>query len=170
MTQNFIQSIAVVAKEAETMLKVKSIAYAPNAHLKKSIKSNLTQQGTSRHVIAVSSIGVDARAREYGSGVWAQRGPRGKILIKPKRGRFLIFPWDVATSPISGQISPNIPRTSKGHVILKSVEHPGVDAANEGAGYLRPAAKDTVQFIKSNLGSRVHVAIVEDIRAGFNVG
>ena len=141
--------------------------YAPNNHLKNNIVSTVEiSQG--KYIIRVRVTGPDARAREYGSGIHARRsatsrhqlGPKGKILIRPKAGKkFLAFPWDVAND--------NIPRLPDGRVLLREVQHPGVEAANNGKGYIAPAVNDVRKQIRERFGRDVARGIRLDIRAAF---
>lgn len=110
----------------------------------------------------------DARAREYGSGIHArlsrtsphQLGPRGKILIRPKNGKkFLAFPWEMAND--------NIPRLPDGRVLLREVKHPGVQAANNGRGYIHPAINKANKALRERFGKEGAKAIALDIRASF---
>jgi hypothetical protein len=78
-----------------------------------------------------------------------------------KGNPLLVFPWDKA--------SDFIPKTSDGRVILKSVNHPGSDADNNNKGYLRPAIRDGVKFIRKNVLAKGKIAIRKDIKDGFNV-
>lgn len=141
---------------------------APNKHLQSSIKSTVEANGEDNYIIRVRASGPDARAREYGSGVWARRGPKGKILIVPKNAKALVFPWDVPTSPVSGNtVNENVPRLPDGRVMLKRVEHPGVDAANDGQGYLHPAINEVRKTIRERLKTEGAAAIKADIRISF---
>jgi len=166
MTKNFEAAMANVARGYASTVTRLAKGFAPNNHLKDSIASTV-EIGEGKFIIRIRARGPDARAREYGSGVWARRGPKGKILIKPRSARALVFPWEVATSPISGQISPNVPRLEDGRVILKQVEHPGVDAANEGKGYLHPAINETNKLIRKRVLELGKQGIVLDLRASF---
>lgn len=100
----------------------------------------------------------DARAREYGSGVHATIGRAGKYVILPKNKKVLAFRWDKANrGNLQGNILNRIEAAkgtgtrmqqirmdgSKfydfgegGKLQFNWVEHPGVEAANGGKGYL----------------------------------
>lgn len=172
MTKNFNAALKNVARGYASTATRLAKGYSESARVRRTIKSNVEiKQGI--FVIHVRAgdkrTAPDARAREYGSGIWARRGPKGKILIRPRKAKALVFPWDIATSPSSGKISPNLPRTKDGKVILKQVEHPGIDADNDGQGYLAPAIRETNKLIRARMGKDLGNAIRADIRAGFSV-
>ena len=166
MTKNFEQFTANQMRGYASLATRKAKEYAPNQHLKASISSSV-EIGDGKYKIRVRAVGPDARAREYGSGIHSRRstpskhqlGPKGKILIRPRSGKYLAFPWEKAND--------NIPRLPDGRVLLKKVEHPGVEAANNGKGYLAPAINDVRQAIRTKFGKEAARAIGLDIRAAF---
>jgi len=169
-TDNFEKHLFNAARGYASLATRLAKQYAPNTHLRASIRSTVEQRGRGKFIVRIRGSGPDARAREYGSGIWARRGPAGKILIKPRRAKALVFPWEVATSPVSwGYISPDIPRTPDGKVILKKVEHPGVQAANDGRGYIGPALVDTRKALREKMKKDGATAIKLDMRAAFKV-
>lgn len=157
MTQNFNKALANIARGYASTTTRLAKELAPNNHLRQSIQSSVEQSGEGTFIIRVRARGPDARAREYGSGIWARRGPRGKILIRPRNKRALAFYWEKA--------NPNIPTLPDGRVLLGSVEHPGVDAANDGQGYLHPAIRETNKLIRDRIRREAGLAITLDIRA-----
>ena len=107
----------------------------------------------------------DARAREYGSGIHSSIAQyRKKYLIKPKKAKVLAFAWDTAdvdalrSSRIAfwrrkkkfvdtdqdGEFSfpsySSLPsfagEAPDGRLMFNYVYHPGVEAENQGRGYL----------------------------------
>ena len=167
-TDNFEKHLLNMARGYASYAVKLAKGYAPNRHLRESIHSlPVEQRSVGDYIIRVRASGPDARSREYGSGVWARRGPKGKILIRPRNAPLLVFPWQVATSPISGDI--NIPRDSLGLVHLKQVEHPGVDAANEGQGYIGPAMREALKANRERMKKDGAAAIKLDMRAAFQV-
>jgi hypothetical protein len=126
-----------------------------------------------------------ARAYEYGSGIRSrstktspkQQGSRGFIHIKAKRKKFLAFFWQKAIDDprdslfVSGKKlyrggQDDIP--PKARILLGSVQHPGVQAANNGKGYLAPAiAKVRRQHIRKEIGSDVEKAAHFSIKKSF---
>jgi len=135
-------------------------SYAPNNHIKASIVSRVETSGEGKHIIRITATGPDARAREYGSGVHARRGGKHFITIKPKHGKkFLAFPWELANE--------NIPTLPDGRVLLRSVQHPGVEAANSGKGYIAPAANEVRKQVRKRFGKEAARSIGLDIRAAF---
>lgn len=150
-------------------LKATAQRYAPNSHVRNSISVNSVEsQAGGKITIELKAVARDARAYEYGSGIHSRRsevsphqlGPKGKILIKPTGGKkVLAFPWDVQ--------GPGIPRSKDGRVNLPSVEHPGVEAANNGQGYLRKSVKDNKAQAKKDVAAGVAGALKLDIKARF---
>ena len=149
--------------------------FSESSRIRKTIKSKVEPKGKGKWIIRVtagdglprdSSETPDVRAREYGSGIWARRGPKGKILIKPsanpkdgKKKKYLAFSWELA--------NPNLPRLSDDRVLLRSVEHPGIDADNDGQGYIGPAIRETNKFIRKKFATDGVKAIKLDIRSSF---
>lgn len=99
-----------------------------------------------------------ARAFEFGSGIHSEKGG-GKYPIRPRKAKFLVFPWDKAYE--------YIPRTSDGKVMLAAVNHPGVKAASGGQGYIRPAARELLDKGEAQLGKLAKKAILADLRGAF---
>lgn len=127
---------------------------------------------------AVSSKG-DARAYEYGSGIHStsnktsphQEGSKGKIIIAPKTAPVLAFNWEVLKKYPVGTHFPNskkiIAVVSEGRGIFNYVEHPGVKAANNGKGYLRPAITSVRSRIRKDVPKAVRDAYIGGIRKAF---
>jgi len=160
MAQNFERFTEIQSEKYATKLGELARKYAPSNHIKKSIKKGW-RKSSGKYVIYVSAGPTaegDARARELGSGIHAKVGAKNKIPILPRRGKYLVFPWDKAY--------PEIPRTADGRVLLKKVNHPGVEAANAGQGYLSPAAKDVIQELKNKFAIEAKAYIIADLRAG----
>lgn len=90
------------------------------------------------------SIDVDlekapqARAFEFGSGIHATQGQKGKYSIDPVKATALVFHWE--NEPVGVK---NFPHTADGRIILRHVEHPGVAPRP----YLAPAIKEEMNFM-----------------------
>lgn len=105
---------------------------------------------------------ADARAQEYGSGLRARRGPKQKYPILPKNKKVLAFHWDVAdNNPEQFNFA------ADGRVLLKSVQHPGIEAVNDGKGYIGPAQAEIRKRAKAELGIDLRNAILGDLRESF---
>lgn len=120
-----------------------------------SVKSSVSETGGKITITSVAR-GVAARAYEYGSGIHARIKSKrsknqqadGRILIKPKTKRVLAFFWE--------KVDENTPTGKKfigisadtGKALLRYVEHPGVEAANNGRGYLAPAINEVRKTIR----------------------
>lgn len=106
---------------------------------------------------------ADARAQEYGSGLQARRGSKTKYPIFPKTKKILAFNWEVANSdPENFKFLPD------GRVMLSSVQHPGIKAANEGKGYIGPAQAEIRARAKAQLGKEIRDVILGDLRESFS--
>lgn len=133
------------------------------------VQSKVVEQGDKLEVISTAK-GKTSRAYEYGSGIHSrlskkspkQIAPKGKILIKPKNKKVLAFHWEVAnTSPgywIFGR---------DGKVLLPSVKHPGVKAANSEKGYLGPAVNEVRKQIRKEIPKETRDAVIGTFRKSF---
>lgn len=135
------------------------------AHVRPAISSHVEEGEDGRFVIRITSDlskAPDARAQEFGSGLHARRVPKRLIPILPKNGKYLAFYWEVATA------NPNqFHMTADGKVLLTSVKHPGIEAANQGEGYIAPAMKELKARGRAELDKDVRMAILSDIRESF---
>lgn len=140
-------------------------AFAP-AHVKGAISSKVEEKDEGTFIIRTTAsrrIAPDARAQEYGSGLKARRGLKKKYTIRPKPGgKALAFPWEVANNePERFSFLPD------GRVVLPSVQHPGIQAANNGKGYIAPAANEIRKRGREQLSKEIRDAILGDIRSSF---
>lgn len=147
--------------------------YAPR-HLRKYISSRVEEKGEGKFIIRVrvdrgaSPTGPghrnygssDARAQEYGSGLWAQRGAKHWIPILPKNKSRLAFPYP-AEKVYPGTLYVG------GKIITEKVMHPGIHAANNDEGYLRPARAELLRRARKELTPEIRRAILGDIRESF---
>lgn len=133
-------------------------------HLREGISSHVEEKD-GEYIIRTTSVGADARAWEYGSGIHARRGVKRKYPIRPKPGgKFLAFNWEVANMhPQDFSFLPD------GRVIFKSVQHPGIEAANGGKGYVAPAQAQIRARLKEQIGKDLRDAILGDLRESFRV-
>lgn len=139
-------------------------ALAPN-HVKSAISSHVETKEDGTYIIRITAdrnIAPDARAQEFGSGLHARRGPKQKYLIAPKTRKLLAFQWDVAdANPERFSFLPD------GRVLLASVQHPGIEAANGGQGYIHPAMNELRRRARAELSKEIHDAVVGDLRESF---
>lgn len=135
------------------------------AHVRSAIKSKVEDKGEGRFVIRITAdrkIAPDARAQEFGSGLRARRGAKNKYAIRPKNKKLLAFYWEVAeANPSNFSFAPD------GRVTFHSVMHPGIQAANNGQGYIAPAMRELRRKAKKELSQDIRNAIVGDLRASF---
>lgn len=151
-------------------------SFAPN-HLRRAISSHVEDKGDGTFIIRITADrrayptsparpnygSSDARAQEYGSGLHARRGTKKKYTIRPKPGhRMLAFHWEVAdANPDKFSFLPD------GRVVFGSVQHPGIEAANQGRGYIAPAVNELRKRGRDQLSLEVRQAILDDIRRSF---
>lgn len=148
-------------------------SFAPK-HIQPYISSHVEEKGDGVYIIRTTANrfanptrkghpnygSSDARAQEFGSGIHARRGKVGKYPIKGHP--FLVFKWDIATA------SPEkFTMTKDGDVKLAQVMHPGIQAANEGKGYIAPAQIELRKRAKRELSEDIRSAIVGDLRESF---
>jgi hypothetical protein len=137
--------------------------YAPN-HVAPAISSHVENKeaGFIIRITADRKIAPDARAQEFGSGLHARRGVKKKYLIAPKTKKALAFNWEVANaSPERFIFAPD------GRVLLQSVQHPGIEAANGGKGYIAPAMNELRKKARADLDKDIREAIMGDLRESF---
>lgn len=118
-----------------------------------------------------------ARAYEYGSGIhsrskrkskWQQ--PDGRILITPKRAKVLAFFWEKLAGDPPGTWYGGgklIRKTQENKALFKYVEHPGVQAANGGRGYLTPAVTEVRKQMRQEISREMREAAVGTFRKAF---
>lgn len=160
------------------------------------IQSTVTEEngkvGVDVVATSVNPLKPVARAYEYGSGINSrlskkspkQLSAKGYILIKPKNKKLLAFPWDVLDLTMemfgyegvkeqmqySGKfVGPAEQDDESGRQrwLFKYVEHPGVEAANKGKGYLGPAMRDVRKGIRKEIAKDTRDAILSTFRKTF---
>lgn len=163
-TTNFGQTLFDLAVVWKERLEDLAKGFAPR-HVQDAITTTVEEPEEGSIIIRIKAdrqIAPDARAQEYGSGLRAQRGSPSYISIQPKQGQFLAFPWETANaSPERFRFLPD------GRVLLHHVNHPGIEGANGGQGYIRPALSVLRQMAKSELSVNLRRAILADIRTSF---
>ena len=116
-----------------------------------------------------------ARAYEYGSGIHSrsskasphQQGSGGYIRIAPKNKKVLAFPWDkVDENTPAGKKFLGV-STTTGKAMFNYVDHPGVQAANSGKGYIKPAVDKVRAQIRKEIPADVRKAVLGTFRKGF---
>lgn len=160
LSNNLKRRAAAWAGQLTTLAK----SLAPN-HVQPAIHSHVEEKGDSQFIIRITAdrrIAPDARAQEFGSGLHARRGPKVKYPILPKNGKMLAFKWEIAdANPERFSFLPD------GRVLLPGVMHPGIQAANEGQGYIAPAMRELRKKAKAELSADIRAAIVGDLRESF---
>jgi hypothetical protein len=138
--------------------------FAPS-HVRSAISSHVEEKDGGFFRIRITAdrkIAPDARAQEFGSGLHARRGVKKKYTIRPKNQRVLAFNWEIANAnPERFVFAPD------GRVLLPKVEHPGIEAANSGKGYIAPAMREIRKRAKRELSQEIREAIVGDLRESF---
>jgi len=149
--------------------------YSESSRIRRTIHSTVEVEGEKFIVRTFAGDGStgeggtgDARAREYGSGLWSTTKAPKKYPIRPTKGKALVFPWDTPTSVFSGPtVSEKLPRTDDGDVILPMVMHPGIQADNSGKGYIRPARVEASKYLRKRLIEDGVNGIRLDIKSAF---
>lgn len=109
-----------------------------------------------------------ARAYEYGSGLHGFQ--RKKYKIAPRRAKALAFYWEKTYNfndddweKLEG--SPKFIKVSDtdGRLLFRWVDHPGVEAANNGQGYLFPA----VDLVRKRIADQVTEDVMEQFIGDF---
>lgn len=101
-----------------------------------------------------------ARAYEYGSGIHAQRGAAQRYKIEPRTARgVLTFYWEKLSKT---KKNPN----QIAHFMY--IMHPGVEAANNGRGYLREALVQSREYIRENILQNASDSVKLKVRAIFS--
>lgn len=149
------------------------------AHIRVTYR-NQVKEGEIDMEFSANSPKGDARAYEKGSGIHSnspkqsphQMGSRGFIRIKPKHKKLLAFYWDVLDNPdIAEQLFLHSPKfmgfADDGRGLFRFVDHPGVEAANGGRGYLQPAITAVRRKIRVEIPDEVRKSVVIDIRKVF---
>lgn len=85
--------------------------------------------------VEVANSHPAAAAYEFGSGIHATKGEKGKYPIEPRNKKYLAFMWP----KVEGD--PSFRRLPDGRVLLSHVEHPGVEA--------KPYGKPTIEENKA---------------------
>ena len=139
-------------------------AYAP-AHVRPAISSRVENKGDNTFIIrtiADRQKAPDARAQEFGSGLHARRGAKKKYPIRPREKKVLAFDWEVANAePERFIFAPD------GRVIFGEVQHPGIQAANSGKGYIAPARNELRKKARAELNQDIREAVMGDLRESF---
>ena len=137
--------------------------FSESSRIRATIRSSVEAKGNSIKITTTAGDGTDntgdAAAREFGSGL---HGPKhAKYPILPKKGKALVFFWEKAYD--------YIPKTEDGRVILPGVMHPGIQADNNGKGYIRPAAEIAEEALLESLKKKGASAIRAELRSAFRV-
>lgn len=142
-------------------------------HIK--VKSQVVDNNGKIDVVSTgSSPKGDARAYEFGSGIRSrstkrsryQMGSKGFIRIAPKRKKVLAFFWDKVdkTTP-AGKKFRGV--SSQGKALFNYVEHPGVQAAGNGKGYLSPAISKVRKQIRIEVPKEIREEVAGSLRRAF---
>lgn len=164
MSDRLVNKLKFRARSWAGQLTSLARALAPN-HVRPAISSKVESKDNGTFIIRITSdrrIAPDARAQEFGSGLHARRGPKVKYPIRPKDKKVLAFFWEVANANPE-----RFTFSEDGRVLLPQVMHPGIEAANEGIGYIGPAMKELRKRAKVELTKDIKDAIVGDLRESF---
>jgi len=141
-------------------------SFAPN-HLKNKIHSSAVENKEGQISITTTVKSKDARAQEFGSGLWAQKGSKHWILIRPKDKGAIWFPYPaVKIYPGARQCT----KDGKLGITTHEVHHPGIHAVNNEQGYIRPAMAAIRKKGRQELSKDVRQAILGDLNMAFKTG
>lgn len=171
MTQRLQTALQKTATAWARKLTILAKGFAPS-HVKPAISSKTENRGDGTFIIRVMAnrkVAPDARAQEHGSGLKAHRGPKVEYPIAPKNRRALAFyenangtwNYEMANPPMPRRYAPD------GRGLFFGVMHPGIEAANNGEGYFRPAVKEWRRQARKGLDKEVRAAILGDLRKSF---
>lgn len=142
----------------------------------------VTRRGERGISVSVNPDIPYARVYEWGSGLFRQKGrrfsknqlPDGTIRIRPKNKQLLAFKWDKVSrrEPLSftkiGRSGVKyVGDLPDGRSAFNYVDHPGVMAANQGRGYLRPSVIDAFNDYSSMFSKRLSKEILDNIKVSF---
>lgn len=129
LKRGLILSGRVVAQRAQLK------APRDTGRLKRSLThSQPYQAAPKRWAIDVGTNVEYAAAQEFGSGIYAENGPRKPITITPKNKQALSFEWPDAPASVAAMFPNTFPR-----VFFKKV----VSKGNRPHPYLRPALRES---------------------------
>jgi len=149
---NLLAALGEIAKKFAEKSKQKSIEVGAPKDIKFSQTSPIEENG--QESVEVHATHPAVAAFEYGSGIHATQGAKGKYPIEPKNKDYLAFFWP----KVEGE--PGFRRLPDGRVLLKHVEHPGVEAKP----FLKPTLEENKDEYKQILGE----AFKADILIGTN--
>lgn len=152
------------------------------------VKSDSKVNGNTVEIISTASPKDNdkpvARAYEYGSGTRSrsvkrsrfQMGARGFIKIAPKNKKVLAFDWQTIYGPLQaggkkliGRSTTHIDERTGGYnIMFRYVEHPGVQAANNGKGYLAPAITKNRKPMNAEIAKEVGEEARSVLRRAFS--
>jgi hypothetical protein len=169
VTKDITSALLRSARAQAGKLTVKVKALAPK-HLRDNVSTSATEEGPGVVRIRVTVRGKDARAQEYGSGLRARRGPKVKYPIRPKNKKILAFYENARGTwiyPPEGSAPTSFAEDGRG--LFKGVMHPGIQAHNDGKGYVAPAVNQWRRDIRQNKNilPEVKQAILRAVRNSF---
>lgn len=135
------------------------------------ITTKRDRNSAQRFGLTLIATGPAARAYEYGSGIWSESFEKADyIIIRPKNRKVLAFFWETQNQ-LKQEYIDSLPHSkTTGKVLLQFVQHPGVKAANNGQGYIRPAIDAVREEGEIELRPSFKKAILEDIQFAFKQG
>lgn len=172
MTEVLITNLKNKARYWAGEITKRAKSYAP-AHIRDAISSHVEDVSEGRIIIRTVADGrkhKDVRAWEYGSGIHAKKGAKKRYPIRPKPGKkFLAFNWEVANAnPESFTFVKDVGGSpSDNRVLLPQVMHPGIQAANNGQGYIGPVQREIRPKLKEAIKEATGDAIRTSLRKSF---
>lgn len=173
MSQKLQSNLRNLAKYWAGEITKLSKSFAPN-HLKTKISTHVTETNDGTFVLTTVARGKDARAQEHGSGTRKRdkRRRMEKYPIRPKTKRALAFYENAQGTWDYDMVDPPMPiiYAPDGRGVFFQVMHPGIQAYNNGEGYIRPAVKQLRRRARKDLDKAVYNAIFGDLNQAFKKG
>lgn len=142
------------------------------------VKSQVEERGGKISILSTATGSKPvARAYEFGSGIHSRSKKRSKwqqadktILITPKKKKVLAFYWDKLAGDEPGTWYGGrklIRKTEEDKALFRYVNHPGVQAANAGRGYMQPAITEVRKQIRKEVPKEMRDAAIGVFRKAF---
>lgn len=142
-----------------------------------------TTRGELKITISVDPAIPYARAYEFGSGKFRTPGkrlpkkpqPDGSYRIEPKtKGKLLAFYWDklekrgrLSRSKVGQEGISYVGDLKDGRAAFNYVNHPGVQAANMGKGYMKSAIQAAYDLNSDRLAKEISESVLRNLKTSF---
>lgn len=122
------------------------------------VHTNVVRKSAQRFSLVLTAKGKGANVARYGQGEKLagayEYGARPHVIVPRPPKKYLSFYWEKQESWVK----------------MKSVNHPGIVAANWGQGYIHSSAAELLRQGREELKAAGRKAILEDLHAAFKSG